>query len=430
MPDKKNHNDPIEELFRKKAEEYEIEFREGDWRKLEDQLDKVEARQARNRRWRWIAAASILLISLLGYFTYENYQAISQINKQLSEQAPARQEAPVDRRPEEMADEPSQEPPAAGSELSSGEGSGQAASPREVPNGATDAGGPGTPAVEQTDQETTRPHHFAISEEMGRDLFIPRYRCPDCRIFGRLQQLMEPAPFLLAESSALPPVVQRDPQEKTESHLTGRPPVGADNVSARSSSPLSVGFVAGPDLSTVGGFSNFSDPGYKIGLAVEYRLAPRLSINSGIGQANVQYTARGREYKPPYGYWSNGIVADQTVAECAILEIPVNLKYDLLQFEKSRVYTSAGVASYIMLNEEYRFNYERDDTGLVQSWKGKTGSRHWLSNITLSAGYELDMPGNWSVRAEPFVKLPLKEVGWGNVKLYSVGTSISLNLNL
>jgi hypothetical protein len=281
----------------------------------------------------------------------------------------------------------------------------------------------------QGGQNQPQATEFAITGDKARALFVEEFTCSECGVTQSLKDFVEPYRFWLATTAELNSM-ESDIKETISPGSQGMPSNPDGMLAVKSKSPFSVGIAAGPDLSTVGSLSNFSNPGFKFGIAVEYRIAKNFAISTGVGQANVHYTAQGQEYKPPYGYWTNGIVADQTIADCAILEIPVNLKYDFLQFERSRIYASAGVSSYIMLNEEYQFNYDQNYGGLVQSWSDKTGTTYWLSNASTSLGYELDILRNWSLRAEPFVKLPLKEVGWGNVELYSVGTSISLNLKL
>ncbi len=63
--DSRNNKDPIERLFQQKAEEYDISYQEKDWLKLEKRLDERDQMIA-SRRLRWfIAAAVLLLFSLL-----------------------------------------------------------------------------------------------------------------------------------------------------------------------------------------------------------------------------------------------------------------------------------------------------------------------------------------------------------------------------
>jgi len=80
-----NNNDPLEELFKSKSEQYDISYREEDWQNLKDRLDAADVRLA-NRNKRWLTAAAVLILfSLLGYFTYQNYQQINSLNEQLSQ---------------------------------------------------------------------------------------------------------------------------------------------------------------------------------------------------------------------------------------------------------------------------------------------------------------------------------------------------------
>ncbi|MDR8391021.1 outer membrane beta-barrel protein [Aliifodinibius sp. S!AR15-10] len=423
MSEDNNKSDPIEDLFREKTSEYDIPFNEADWLKLEKRLDKADRARARNRKRVWIAAACIVLFSLIGYGIYQNYQAINELNRQLSEQTQPSESASGNDNLD--PDSPTEQPKTP-----------LTPEPEEQNTQLQTQSESSSSPTEQTEQRNTQSGQnqpqateFAITADMGRALFVREYTCSGCGVTQSLKDFVTPYRFWLAttvESNSVDSDIEEAISPGSQGTLSNRD----DVLAAKSNSPFSVGIAAGPDLSTVGSLSNFSNPGYKFGIAVEYRIAKNFAISTGVGQANVHYTAQGQEYKPPYGYWTNGIVADQTVADCAILEIPVNLKYDFLQFERSRIYASAGVSSYIMLNEKYQFNYDQNYGGLVQSWSDKTGTTHWLSNASISLGYELDILRNWSLRAEPFVKLPLKEVGWGNVELYSVGTSISLNLRL
>ena len=80
-PDKRRAGDPIEKLFRDGSEEYDIPFREEDWNRLEKDLDLIDARRLYRQRLTAVAAAALLLLSLLGYLTYDNYQRINDLQE-------------------------------------------------------------------------------------------------------------------------------------------------------------------------------------------------------------------------------------------------------------------------------------------------------------------------------------------------------------
>ncbi len=84
MSDEQNHNDPLERLFRKKVEEYNISYREEDWLKLEKKLDARDTKLYYRRRLRWLVAASILILSLIGYYTVQNHNKINELTDKIT----------------------------------------------------------------------------------------------------------------------------------------------------------------------------------------------------------------------------------------------------------------------------------------------------------------------------------------------------------
>lgn len=434
MPGNNNHNnqDPIEHLFRKKVEEYDISFREEDWIKLEKQLDQQDQKDAARKKQWLIAAAVFLLFSVLGYAVFQNYQEIKSINDQISNQenaispqqenregAPDRKERTSDdTRAEDYTDsrtDPGSQD--AGANQIVEEESRQAADNREETTLKQPVTGDNEIAQKSGLPHSTVPRLSADdlpcavcgllnlpddpNESAGREL--ARAKIPDQRVTGRQQKAPPPG-------------------------FTGRHETQQDVDASR----VFVGVSGGPDLSTVGSFSDFHHPGYNLGLLFEYKLNSSFSIRTGLMRASVYYVADGSEYRPPAGFWSYETVPEQTTAQCIILDIPVSLKFDFWHFSHSRLYGTAGLSSYIMLSEDYKFNYgyQNTDHNRVQGWSGKTGTRHWMSNASLSLGYTIDLSPQISMQIEPFMKLPINDVGWGRVKLYSMGTIFSLNYKL
>lgn len=418
-----NEKDSFEEFFQKKVEEYEIPYREEDWLKLEKRLDLQDAKIAYRNRVRWIAAAAVLIVSLLGYFTYENHNRLNQISRQLNDELTNETEQPLS--DGELAERP--EDQSTGSEESSDEGS---LAVNDSGEGDADEYGrsldlTSEPILSVSEMEANERSEPAGLNLLNSDNGIARREVKDELLVS--YSVVPRHPFLYHTNRALVPTATELASVSGSQDLPDRQ-TGNDFVSS-GSSRLTIGVATAPDLSTAGSISNFYDPGYKLGFTIEYSLGSNLSISTGILQSNVRYSARNRDYDPPV-YWKDGIQPDEIFAVCRLLDIPVSLKYDFMNFDRSRFFASAGVSSYIMLNEEYDFNYLGDDTGLMQRWSGKTGTSHWISNASFSIGYELDIHRNWSLRAEPFIKVPLNEVGWGNVNLYSMGSFISIHHSL
>lgn len=409
MSHENDHNDSLERLFKKKADDYDIPYREEDWLKLKNRLDIKDAQRAYNRRIAWLAAASVLLISLLGYFTYDHHKKITQLSGQLSEALSG--EALNNPLPDNTAPPERQED----------------SEPENRDESLTDAGDSvEVPTVETTTSEGTdtplesseRSFSFTANIDRVETNFDEVYAsCLDC---GVAPPLFEVAEYELS-------LLNTETSEREADHSQTVSVYEAyDEPSGMNASRVSVGILASPDFSSAGSLANFSSPGYKIGAMISYQLSSRISLSTGLIQSDVRYRADGNDYNPPPGYWQYGIPADEIMARCLILDIPIRMQVEFLQLYRSRFFVTAGVSSYIMLNENYRFRYDRDDTGLAQEWDAKTGTRHLFSNSGFSVGYEHDVHPNWSLRVEPFVQVPISEVGWGNVGLYSAGTMVAL----
>lgn len=425
MLDNNKYIDPLEKLFRQKAEDYNIPFHEADWQDMEKRLSVMDEQASHRNRWRWAVAASILVFSLLGYFTYENSTRINQLTEQLNRDAPVIGQSTPHKSETYGYDASEGQTQTTRQNNQQGETSAESIAqpdgqPRQTAN-RRPLPVKNKPAVDKS--VVIRSYALIADDSLSNELYVSEINCTAC---GISEPSVE-SHLNIRTQGYLP---QAPDTASTLADATDLTPLGDEEKVSTRLSRVTLSFVAGPDLSTVGSFSDFYDPGYKLGIALEYNLTSKLSVSAGFIQSEVRYRAQGNEYKPPYGYWTDGIVPTQTIGECLLFDIPISLKYRFLDFKHSHVYVGAGLSSYIMQSEDYRFSYEGNRSDLVQGWYGETGSRHWFSNVGFSIGYELDLHPNWSLRVEPFMSIPLKEVGWGNVKLYSLGNFISLNYKL
>ncbi|TVP99694.1 MAG: hypothetical protein EA359_16735 [Balneolaceae bacterium] len=416
MREEHHKNDNLEQFFQKKAGEFNIPFREEDWLKLEKRLDIRDLKIAHRRRVSWIVAASILVISLLGYFTYENHNRLNQITEMLTyNTAPGMEQV----QPETaMQPDPGEDTFFEMDSRSYGQAEPETAADTIIPDPDVAAI---LPALSEPETEMIPDRNGIESASFEAERISPTHHVATLpHIPGGMAVAFftdKPDPALRAESMV----------------VTSRAFSTFPDIASKKEWPQKTGFAASlvvsPDFSSAGAGSRFDSAGYKIGLLGEYRISRNIALISGLVISSVHYTAFGREYNPP-DYWNSGIIPDETRALCLILDIPVSLKFDILNFERSGIYATAGVSSYIMLNEDYQFRYENNRYDLAEGINIRNGSRHWFNNANLSVGYELDIHSNWSLRAEPFIKIPVSGVGWGDVKLYSIGSFVSVNYKM
>ncbi|WP_247232549.1 hypothetical protein [Telluribacter sp. SYSU D00476] len=195
-------------------------------------------------------------------------------------------------------------------------------------------------------------------------------------------------------------------------------------VRPASAPKLAVRLGVSPDMSSVG-LTGFTNPGPATSLLIEYAVMDRLYVQSGVIRSLKAYRALPGQYEWP-AYWTQYIKPISIDGDCKVLEVPLNLRYDLARSTRATWFAGAGVSSYHMQKEVYKYNYERPDPSIKRwRWEGQTGW-YWLSHLNASAGYEYRFSNRLSLLAEPYVRVPLRRVGYGKVNLFTAGVWMSV----
>ena len=189
---------------------------------------------------------------------------------------------------------------------------------------------------------------------------------------------------------------------------------------------LYVGLVAAPDVSTVR-FADVEAPALNFGLTLDYRLGNRLRLSTGLLRSNKKYVARREDYDwGAYGARVYSRNFSDVEGTCTVLDVPLNLRYDLLVQPGYRLVSTVGLSSFFMQHEKYEYGWT-DATG-AHTWTttAVNENQHFLSILNLALGAEYGLGTRWSLLAEPYVKLPLAGVGLGKVKLLSAGVYVGV----
>ena len=190
---------------------------------------------------------------------------------------------------------------------------------------------------------------------------------------------------------------------------------------------IALSLLIGPDFNStenaVGGKSGFA-----VGIGISVPLIKKLSIQTGLNYGAKNYEAEGYDYT-----FSNPNIANIIAgieASCKVLEIPLRASYTLMNNSKNSIDLNAGLSSYLMLKENYRFIYTssaRRDRFLEE----KNANQHYLSVIDLSATYNIKLKNQkFALGIQPYIKIPLSGIGEGGVPLKSSGISLKLNYEL
>lgn len=192
--------------------------------------------------------------------------------------------------------------------------------------------------------------------------------------------------------------------------------------------------MAAPDLTGVQGANN-NEVSPNIGVLYTMPLGNKWSVSGGLVYAKKNYNAPFSFYRPKTpGNWS--VPPNRVDAVCDVLDIPVEINYQLYQKGNTQLKLSAGASSYFMLREQYQFTYGEpnggygDDRNLPALYEVRRQNNHLLGVANIAVSLERSVSDNMSVSVRPFVKLPLTGVGYGQTRLESKGLAVFFNFKV
>lgn len=186
---------------------------------------------------------------------------------------------------------------------------------------------------------------------------------------------------------------------------------------------LSFSIMAAPDISTTS--ANLSSRvSTNIGLLVTYPITNKISISTGLIYARKLYNS-GAVAGIGNGYRNNSWEIN---ADCRVLDIPLNMNYQVFKKQKLSVSINTGLSSYLMLNERYQLKNGPD--GPISTVEVRNKNQHPFSVANLSVSLERKINSSLSIGLEPFIKLPLTGIGDYDARLKSTGIAVSLSFGI
>ncbi|MBV6646943.1 MAG: hypothetical protein KI790_15910 [Cyclobacteriaceae bacterium] len=180
------------------------------------------------------------------------------------------------------------------------------------------------------------------------------------------------------------------------------------------------GFLISPDISSVG-FLNADKVGWELGLTGEYFMTDQISLSSSVSfSKKIYYADQGfEEYPGANPNWD----LEQVDASCNVLDWSVYANAYFNANEENKWFISTGLVTYFMLTEDYTFRYSNWRDG---NWNIKNENQHLFGLVHLSVGYEKPIGKRLSLQVEPYAKLPITNIGGGNLKLLTSGFRLTL----
>jgi hypothetical protein len=218
------------------------------------------------------------------------------------------------------------------------------------------------------------------------------------------------------------------PAGSTVKKITGN---GKDKIKIKSQQSafrpqFAISVLAAPDLNGVGSFQQ-SKLGTNVGLLFSAGVSKKFTISTGALYSVKPYLTNFEDYHTPYQFRENPV---NVTADCRMLDIPLNLGYQVYNKQQNKLSIGTGLSSYIMLHEKYTFNYGSTYAYGPPGYTVPKSSKYFFGVLNLNATYDRQLNSKVGISVQPYLKLPLTNIGYSQVKLQSTGVAVGLKWNL
>ncbi|MEO7293013.1 MAG: porin family protein, partial [Ginsengibacter sp.] len=187
------------------------------------------------------------------------------------------------------------------------------------------------------------------------------------------------------------------------------------------------GLLLGAEVNTVKN-QDMKKVGFDIGLIGGYRFNKHFSAETGVLFSQKYYTTAGKYFsrKEIGSMMPAGMKVIEVKGASNVVEIPVHLRYDIVNKKKSRFFSSAGFSSYILTKESNKYYTSLNGTDYIMYGTYKNNPSYFAASLDLAVGYEKNFGKKSNIRFQPYVQLPIKGIGVGNLKVTSAGVHIAI----
>jgi hypothetical protein len=182
--------------------------------------------------------------------------------------------------------------------------------------------------------------------------------------------------------------------------------------------------MAGPDFSTIK-YQDIKNIGSGVGLLLGYRFSNHWSVEASGFWSTKKYFTDGKYFDKANANVPAYVELYFLDGGCQMVELPIDVRYEFTP-GKNSFFMTAGLNSYFMKKESY--DYKADASGSVyDGHRNYTNSgSNIFSNLQLSGGYQHKLFSKFVIRIEPYLQVPLREVGIGKMPITSAGVHIGL----
>ncbi|HVV56587.1 MAG TPA: hypothetical protein VHC47_14735 [Mucilaginibacter sp.] len=192
---------------------------------------------------------------------------------------------------------------------------------------------------------------------------------------------------------------------------------------------LAISAIASSDMNGVNSFGG--KLGGNFGGMVSVTFARKWTISTGAMYSIKPYSTPFSAYHTTHQFSVNPSSVD---ANCRMIDIPLNINYQVYSKGANRFTVGTGLSSYLIMREDYHFNYSSNSNYNYNT--GPSGysiinkNHNVLSIMNLDATFEHRISSRMGIMVQPYVKVPLSNVGESQAKLQSTGVAVGLSWDI
>ncbi len=183
--------------------------------------------------------------------------------------------------------------------------------------------------------------------------------------------------------------------------------------------------IASSDINGVNSFQQ-SKVGSNFGAMFSVSIK-KWTITTGATYSVKPYATAFANYTTGYQFKQD---PTNVIADCRMLDIPLNIGYQVYQKGKNKFSLGTGLSSYFMLHENYKYTYSSAYPNGPANYVVANPQNYLFSNLNLNATFEHRVNSKFSLSVQPYMKLPLKPVGYSQVNLHTAGVAVGFNWNI
>lgn len=192
---------------------------------------------------------------------------------------------------------------------------------------------------------------------------------------------------------------------------------------------LNFGFGWSPEYTSVVQRS-YSQLGKAYGVDLGFKVG-KFTLGVGLQKSTKYYNAMKEDYEIPYDSYYKKLTIKNIKGVCSVVQLPIQLKYDLIRTKSFLLVVNTGVSSMRMDKEIYTYDYfhanskpgHSVDDYALKNW-------HWLAAASTGISVQKSISRHLGVSFTPYYQLPLKGVGEGHVRLRSFGSQFALSWSI